>query len=231
MANVEDTIALIDAAGLGMRHGVRWALRDATFSVRPGEVVGIIGPNGAGKTTLLDALAGLTHPSAGSVRAGSPMFYVPDGIHPWADQTAQWVLRFIADVYGATGESVASIAQSLSLEQFLAARMGTLSKGEHRRVMIALGLIATTPVLLLDEPFDGLDLRQVRLATDVLRAHAKRGRTIVLAIHQLGDAARVCDRLVMLSAGCIVADGTLDELRMRARLPGASVDEVFLALT
>ena len=84
---------------------------------------------------------------------------------------------------------------------------------------------------MLDEPFDGLDLRQTREVMAVLRAHASRGRTLFLSIHQLGDAARICDRLVLLSAGRVVGEGSLDELRRRVERPDAPLEDVFLALT
>jgi ABC-2 type transport system ATP-binding protein len=113
------------------------------------------------------------------------------------------------------------------------ARLGDLSKGEHRRAMLAAGLLTPQMLLMLDEPFDGLDLRQTRDVMGVLRAHAANGRTLFLSIHQLGDASRVCDRLVLLSGGRIVGEGTLDDLRAKAdfRDDEAGLEEVFLALT
>ena len=95
---------------------------------------------------------------------------------------------------------------------------------EAKRLGLALGLMVPRPVLLLDEPFDGLDLRQARQAMDVLRRDAARGRTMVLSIHQLTDAARVCDRFLLLNGGRSVAEGTLAEL-------GGNLEEAFLALT
>ena len=97
--------------------------------------------------------------------------------------------------------------------------------------MLAVGLLTPQPLLMLDEPFDGLDLRQTRDVMRVLREHADGGRTLFLSIHQLTDAARICDRLVLLSGGRIAGEGTLDELRGKANLTGGGVEEVFLALT
>ena len=113
-------------------------------------------------------------------------------------------------------------------------RIGTLSKGQRKRVLLAMGLLTSQPILLADEPFDGLDLRQTREAAAVLRAHAARGRTLFLSIHQIADAARVCDRFVLLSGGRVCGEGTLEELT--AASPGnagvrATLEEVFLALT
>ena len=98
-------------------------------------------------------------------------------------------------------------------------------------MLTAIGLLTPQPLLLLDEPFDGLDLRQTREVMDVLRGHAARGRTLFLSIHQLTDAARICDRFVLLSGGRVVGEGTLDELREAAGVEGGGLEEVFLALT
>jgi ABC-type multidrug transport system ATPase subunit len=116
----------------------------------------------------------------------------------------------------------------------------SLSKGERKRFLIALGLLAPEPLLLLDEPFDGLDLRQTREATALLRAEAagaagvegRDRRTLFLSIHQLADAARACDRFVLLADGRVAGEGTLAELRGRAGLAESDgMEEVFLALT
>jgi ABC-type multidrug transport system ATPase subunit len=97
--------------------------------------------------------------------------------------------------------------------------------------MLALGLLTPQPLLLMDEPFDGLDLRQTADMTRVLRQVAAGGRTVMLAIHQLADAARVCDRFVLLAAGRAIATGTLDELRARTGRRDAGLEDIFLALT
>jgi ABC-type multidrug transport system ATPase subunit len=227
---------------LSKRYGDLWALRRASFSVRPGEVLGLIGPNGSGKTTLFECMAGVIPANGGVVsssgRALDPgerkdhFFYVPDGIRPWPDQSVGWVLEFVAGMHGTTQATLSEVARSLALTDFLSSRASSLSKGENKRVLIALGLLTPQPLLLLDEPFDGLDLRQTRDVIHVLRAHASRGRALFLSIHQLIDASRVCDRQVLLSGGVVVAEGTLDELRERSQLPpGAGLEEVFLALT
>ena len=228
--------------GLSKRYGAFWALRDASFDIRPGEILGLIGPNGSGKTTLFRCVAGVAPASSGAVRhAGEAiapnhrkhfLYFVPDGIRPWPDQTVDWVLRFSAGLHGAAVRARNEFVDVLGLSSLLAARLRELSKGEHRRVMLAVGLLTPQPLLMLDEPFDGLDLRQTRDVMSVLTAHARSGRTLFLSIHQLGDAARICDRLVLLSDGRVAGEGTLDELRARAGLgPAQSLEDVFLALT
>jgi ABC-2 type transport system ATP-binding protein len=132
--------------------------------------------------------------------------------------------------------------QELDLGPLLDVTIGSLSKGQRKRVLLGIGLLTPQPVLLADEPFDGLDLRQTRDVARTLRAHASAGRTLLLSIHQISDAARVCDRFVLLSGGRVCGEGTLDELSAVARRrrdetadrpPHADNDleEVFLALT
>ena len=230
------------ASTFSKRYRALDALRDVSLDVRRGEVVALIGPNGSGKTTLLDALAGLLHVDSGAVEVSQgdiprakrrrEIFYLPDAIRPWPAQRVEWVLRSCEQLFaGSTARRAALIAR-LGLEKHLDARLGTLSKGEHRRVMLAIALNTPQPFLLLDEPFDGLDLRQTREVMALLRDHAREGvgRGILVSIHQLSDAARVADRLVLLDKGMVVQSGTLDELRSRAGLPGASLEDVFLAL-
>jgi ABC-type multidrug transport system ATPase subunit len=232
---------LIQVSALSKRYGAFLALHEASFSVRSGEILGLIGPNGSGKTTLFRCVAGLMPATSGSVTAnGEPidaarrkrlLYFVPEGTQPWAEQSVRWVLRFVAGLHAASSAQCDQVRESLVLDPLLDARLGELSKGEHRRVMLAVGLLTPQPLLMLDEPFDGLDLRQTRDAMRVLRDHTSAGRTLFLSIHQLGDAARICDRLVLLSGGRIAGEGTLDELRAAAKLVDGGVEEVFLALT
>lgn len=233
--------ALLTVEGVTKHFNKRRVLDDVRFSVQPGEVLGLIGPNGSGKTTLFECLAGLMPNDDGIIKSQerllSPstrkqaLFYLPDAIFPWAEQTVSWALSFFRKLYGRSDDDTAALIEPLRLQQLMSARLGSLSKGERKRVLVALGLITPQPLLMLDEPFDGLDLRQTRDAMRLIKAHAATGRTLMLSIHQLIDAGRVCDRLVLLSSGRVVGEGSLDELRAKTNLPNASVEEIFLALT
>ncbi len=227
--------------GVTKHFGNRFALKNVSFSVRRGEVLGLIGPNGAGKTTLFECLAGLMHADAGTIKSGDKLlavsfrketlFYLPDAIVPWAEQTVAWALEFFERVYGGSKTVISELMQPLRLHEILKSRIGLLSKGERKRMLLALGLLTPHQLLLLDEPFDGLDLRQTRDVMTLLKDHTANGRTLMLSIHQLVDAGRVCDRLVLLSAGSVVGEGTIPELRAQAELPDGGVEEIFLALT
>jgi len=232
---------LMSVQGISKAFGDQQVLADVSFDVVSGEVLGLIGPNGAGKTTLLECIAGLLPADAGEVRwRGAPLspsqrkqrlFYVPEAISPYPDQRSAEVLRFFREANAQPPKRLDQLVGALRLELALAKPVGALSKGYRRRLLLALGLLAPLPVLLMDEPFDGFDLRQTREVMSLLRDEALGGRTLLLSIHQLGDAQRICDRLVLLSAGRVVATGTSAELTASAGLPpGSNLEEVFLAL-
>jgi ABC-2 type transport system ATP-binding protein len=232
---------LLEVSGLGKSYRDQVALADISFTAARGEILGIIGPNGAGKTTLLEALAGILPADAGLVlchgkpvpaaRRRDTMFYVPDGIRPYQDQFVTQVLTFFAGVYGKSTQRVAEAVVSAGLQPVLGKRIHALSKGYNRRLLLALGFLAPHPIVLMDEPFDGFDLRQTRDMVRMLRAEAANGRTLLLAIHQLGDAERVCDRFILLSEGRMHGSGRLDDLRTQTGQANASLEEVLLALT
>ena len=232
---------LMDVAALTKRYGEQFALANVAFAIRAGEVLGIIGPNGAGKTTLLEGLAGLLPVDSGNVRwqgrslsraqRRNSIFYLPDGLRPYQDQYVARVLAFFAGVYRTPQAQVAPAIERLALAPVLQKRVRALSKGFGRRLILAIGLLTPQPLLLMDEPFDGFDLRQTHDAVRMLRELAAGGRSLVLAIHQLADAERACDHFLLLAEGRVLAHGTLDELRSRTAQPRASLEEIFLALT
>jgi len=238
--------AFLSVIGFAKQYGKLVALDGVSFTIRRGEVLGLIGPNGAGKTTLFECLAGVLPPTAGEIHAGgrplsaaeraARLFYLPDGIAPWPAQPVRWALDFVLGYFGGPAGERNGVVAALGLERLLDAPIGTLSKGERKRALLAIGLLTPHPVLLADEPFDGLDLRQSREVAARLRAHAAAGRTLFLSIHQIADAGRICDRFVLLSAGRVCGEGTLDELGAMAAARGVrpervDLEEVFLALT
>jgi ABC-2 type transport system ATP-binding protein len=237
--------SLIEVRRLRKRYGRVVALDDVSFEVRAGEVLGLIGPNGAGKTTLFECMAGVLPYDRGTVRAVasnfelhtsnfgnvSPMFYVPDSITPWPAQPLRWALEFSAGFLAQAGEGrMEEVVAALDLRPLLNTRVAALSKGQRKRALLAIGLMTPAPVLLIDEPFDGLDLRQTRTVAALLRQYAAGGRTLFLSIHQISDAARVCDRFVLIGGGRIRGTGTLEELAAASGAP-SDLEEVFLALT
>lgn len=237
---------LFEVEGLCKRFGAIAALTDVGFHVEPGELLGLIGPNGAGKSTLFECLAGVLPSDRGVMRAAGVemgaserrrlLYYVPDSIVPWPRQPVRWVLDFTIGFLGGRASLRDEVIAQLDLRSLLPQAVGTLSKGQRKRVLLAIGLLTAQPALLIDEPFEGLDLRQAREIAAALRIHAARGRTLFLSIHQIADAARVCDRFVLLSGGKVCGEGTVPELSELAavrdgRWTHNDLEEVFLALT
>jgi ABC-2 type transport system ATP-binding protein len=229
---------LFEVKNLSKRFGRIDALTDVGFHVEAGEILGLIGPNGAGKSTLFECLAGVSPSDSGEVLAGgrplanrsSLLFYVPDGIAPWPAQTVRWALEFTIGFLGGRADLRDDVIEKLDLRALLHQPIGALSKGQRKRALLAIGLLTRQPALLIDEPFEGLDLRQARDITSALREHAAGGRTLFLSIHQIGDAARFCDRFILLNRGRVRGEGTLPELAAQAHRQD-NLEEVFLALT
>jgi ABC-2 type transport system ATP-binding protein len=236
---VRQQLPLLHVAGLTKRYGEERVLDDVNFSVQSGEVLGLIGPNGAGKTTLLEAVAALIPVDGGRVfcrgaalppsRRRKTIFYLPEGVRPWQDQYVARVVTLFAGVYCRSRAQVGEALAAVELGPVLRKQVFALSKGYARRLMWALALLVPHPLLLMDEPFDGFDLRQTREMMIVLRRAAAAGRSIVLSTHQLGDAERVCVRFVLLAGGRVRGEGTLDALRARTGISGG-LEELFLAL-
>jgi ABC-2 type transport system ATP-binding protein len=233
--------ALLRVVSINKQYADQVVLADVAFDIQAGEIIGIIGPNGAGKTTLLEVLAGILPAEASDVQwLGRPlppsrrreaMFYLPDGVRPYQDQPVTRVLSFFADVYRRSADETAGAIEAVGLKPVLHKRVHSLSKGYGRRVMLALGLLTPHPLLLMDEPFDGFDLRQTREIIGVLRKEVTKGRTLALAIHQLLDAERVCDRFILLADGHVRGVGTLNDLRTRTGIADGCLEDIFLALT
>ena len=153
--------ALLQVASLTKFYGEQPALEEVSFSAQAGEILGLIGPNGAGKTTLLEAIAGLLPVASGEIRfRNQPLparrrrevvFYLADGIRPYADQSAEQALAFFAGVYRRSADEVSEIISTVGLRPVLAKRNHTLSKGYNRRLIVALGFLTPHPILLMDE--------------------------------------------------------------------------------
>jgi ABC-2 type transport system ATP-binding protein len=235
-------MVLLRVKALSKTYGQVAALKDVEFTVRRGEILGLIGPNGAGKTTLFECVAEIQPADRGEVvpiqgaRRSDLLFYLPDGIVPWPEQPVWWALEFVIGLFHGSQDLYPDVVDGLELTSLLNMRLGALSKGQRKRALLAIGLLTPQPILLIDEPFDGLDLRQSREVAETLRWHSSRGRTLFLSIHQIAEAARICDRFVLLSDGRVCAEGSLAELtdlaaRRTGQPPAAGLEEVFLALT
>ena len=229
---------LLRCNGLSKHFNSYPALTDVSFSIYSGEILGIIGPNGAGKTTLMECMTGLLPYESGIIswknRRLNPqqvkqfIFYLPDGILPYAEQRVEIVIDFFQQVFAATKDQREQLVKRLELVTVMKKTVTSLSKGFRRRLLLLIGLLSPQPLLLLDEPFDGFDLRQTLGVMELLR-ETLSGRTLLLSIHQLTEAEKICDRFILLNTGSVAASGSLNQLREQAGLTTGGLEEVFLA--
>jgi ABC-2 type transport system ATP-binding protein len=239
---------MLRAQGIVMRYGPRTAVSEVDLDLRPGEILGLLGPNGAGKTTLLRRLAGLLPGHAGTVDldGGDPAVdpgararigYLPEDPPLYGDDIA---LQYVAYLAGLSGvpRTQRKAAATEALERVgadkLAGRLvGRLSKGQRQRVALAGAIVHRPDVLLLDEPSEGLDPRQM-VALRTLLADLKKKASIVFSTHLLAEAQAVCDRVVVIDQGRIVLDrpaGTAATAnRLRVEVAGAPAADVRTAL-
>ena len=207
--------AAIAAAAVTKRYGAREALRDVSFEARAGEVVAVIGPNGAGKTTLLSILAGLVAPTSGTVsRPVREVGWVPQQPAVYAKLSVAENLRLFARLERVADPDavVARMLEQAGLGERAGDELGTLSGGNRQRVNIAVGLLADPPVLALDEPSSSLDPRQRERLWGFIGALAARGTAVVFSTHNVGEADRYADRLIVLADGELLFHGTPREL-------------------
>jgi len=206
--------AAIEARSLSKVFNGRTALRDVSFTARRGELLAVIGPNGAGKTTLLSILAGVRAPDAGEISVPGEVGWVPQQGALYRRLTVAENLRLFARLEG-VGDVEAAIGRMLEqtgLGERRDDQIGTLSGGNQQRVNIAIGLLAQPAVLLLDEPYTGLDPRQRERLWEFVLGLAGGGTTVIYTTHHLHEAERYGNRLLVLADGERVFDGSADEL-------------------
>jgi lipooligosaccharide transport system ATP-binding protein len=234
---------IVETRALAKRYGGRQAVADLSFRVEAGECVGLLGPNGAGKTTTIRMLTGFAVPSAGEVRVlGLPfgpatagaikarlgMVSQEDSLDP--DLSVEKNLLVYASYFGIPRREAARRTEELihfaALGDHRAERITALSGGMRRRLMLARALLNEPRLLILDEPTTGLDPQARRLVWERIRSRKRAGTTILLTTHYMEEAAQLCDRLIIMDGGRIVAEGRADEL-IASRV-GTEVVEVHL---
>src|SRR3954447_4056433 len=214
---------MITVSGLTKQYGGRTVVDDVSFALEPGTVTGFLGPNGAGKTTTMRMITGLVPASAGSALVdGKPYASLPNpgavmgtlldasAVHP--GRSGRMHLRLLADTIGVPSGRVDEVLELVGLRDAARRRIGGYSLGMRQRLGIASALLADPPVLIFDEPANGLDPEGIRWMRDLLRAHAARGGTVLLSSHLLGEVEHTVDRLLVIGGGRIVADGPVAEL-------------------
>ena len=237
---------MIEVDSLSRSYGDFTAVRDLTFSVAPGEVVGLVGPNGAGKTTTLRCLVGIIRPTAGSIRiaghdlrgdplkAKAALAFVPDEPHLFPHLTVREHLRFTGRIYGVADADArgGALLEELELTDRADALPDELSRGMKQKLAIACGLLHDPRALLLDEPLTGLDPGAIRRMKRTIRERAEQGAAVILSSHLLSLVEELCSRILVIQSGEMVAMGTLSDIvAERPGLAGRGLEDVFLALT
>jgi ABC-2 type transport system ATP-binding protein len=214
-AVIANGAAAIAADAVSKRYGRREALRGVSFEARAGEVLAVIGPNGAGKTTLLSILAGIQPPTTGAVsRPPREVGWVPQVPAVYGKLSVAENLRLFARLERLADPeaAVARMLEQTGLGDRAADELGTLSGGSRQRVNIAIGLLADPPVLLLDEPSSSLDPRQRERLWEFIGALAAGGTAVVFSTHNVGEAERYADRVLVLADGELVYTGAPEAL-------------------
>jgi len=218
------------------RYEALTAVDDVSFSVGPGEVLGFLGPNGAGKTTTMRMLAGFVTPTSGkasicghdveedALAAKACLGYLPEGAPMYGEMTVRSFLEFIAELRALAGERrrarLEYVIERLQLGAVLEQSIETLSKGFRRRVGLAQAIMHDPPVLILDEPTDGLDPNQKHEVRGLINEMA-RDKIIVISTHILEEVDAVCNRAIIIARGRIVADDSPQGLAAKSRYHNA----------
>jgi ABC-2 type transport system ATP-binding protein len=237
----------LDVEGLGKTYDKLEAVTDLSFHVAPGEVLGLVGPNGAGKTSTLRCLAGIIPPTRGKIRirgndlvdqpvaAKRELAFLPDEPRLFEYLTVREHLNLVARLFGVAdwepkGDHLLS---ELELSGKEGALPGELSRGMKQKLAIACGFLHDPKVILLDEPLTGLDPLGIRKMKESLKRRAEQGAALVLSSHLLPLVEELCDRILIIAKGRVVALGSIEEIR--ARLGGAaaagSLEDLFIEIT
>ena len=227
---------MIETEQLTRCYGNLTAVDALSIRVEPGQVLGLLGPNGAGKSTAMRMIAGFLVPTSGRawvcghdvmrepLQAKRALGYLPEGAPGYGEMTVHEFLQFIMRMRGLKGESgyrrFDAVVQQLQLDDVLGLGIDTLSKGLRRRVGLAQAILHDPPVLMLDEPTDGLDPNQKHAVRQLIDVMA-RDRTILISTHLLEEVHALCNRVVIIARGTLLADATPAELEARSRYHGA----------
>jgi len=236
---------MIEIQGLRKSFGAVQAVRDVSFSAADGTVVDLLGPNGAGKTTTLRMLSGLMRPDAGTIRvdhtdvvadpigAQTLMGLLPDSRGLYPRLTPVEHIEYFGRLHGIDGPALAERTQALlarlGLNEVANRRVSGFSQGERTKVALARALVHQPRNVILDEPTNGLDVMSTRAMRELIRGLRRDGCCVLFSSHIMQEVSALCDRIVVIAHGTVVADGTPDELR--SQTGHDNLEDAFVALS
>ena len=242
-----NTLPLIETSGLTKQFGSVQALAGLNLRIMPGETYGLLGPNGAGKTTTIKIITGLIEPTSGwakvagfdpaknPIEVKSRIGYVAENSVLYESLSPRDFFEFVASVrkidQDTVSHMVTRLAEAFGMAEYFDSPIATLSMGMKQKVAVIASLFHQPPVLLLDEPLNGLDAKSSRIVKDLISLHTQRGGAVLFSTHIMEVAERICSRIGIISQGRIIAEGTLEELRSKSGGKSRTLEEVFLKLT
>ena len=240
-------MAAVNVTTLVKSFGDLIAVNNLSFEVREGELYGLLGPNGAGKTTTLKVLMGLLDSDSGDaeifgvnsttdpIEIKKLVGYVPEEQLLYDSLTSRELFEFIASIRQLPSEStnhrITEIVKALDFRPHYDKVILTLSSGNRQKAMLIAALLHAPKLLILDEPFSGLDVRTTKIMKDVVRIHTETGGSILLSTHIMEVAEDLCDRVGIIDDGKLVGEGSMKDLREQAQTQDATLEQLFLRLT
>jgi ABC-2 type transport system ATP-binding protein len=237
----------VTLTGVSKSFGSVRAVKGLSLTVQEGEVRGLLGPNGSGKSTTMKMIMGIIKPDSGSitvrgidvverpVEAKMMVGYVPEAPQLYEYLTVAEYLDFVATAYGVGAserrQRATELLAALQMEEHVNEMMSGFSQGMKQKVAITAALLHRPKVLVLDEPLNGLDPRSARIVKELLHRLAKEGASVLFSTHVLEIAEAICHRITIMHEGAVLAEGTMQELRAKAGMPGSSLEDAFLKLT
>jgi ABC-2 type transport system ATP-binding protein len=242
-----DSEPLIETSCLTKHFGPVQALTELNLKIMPSEIYGLLGPNGAGKTTTVKTILGLLEPTSGwikvngldptanSIEVKSKIGYMAENPMVYDSLSPREFLEFVASIrkidQAKTNKIITYLADAFTMSQYFDSPIATLSMGMKQKVALISAFIHQPPILLMDEPLNGLDAKSSRIVKDLISFHAEKGGAVLFSTHIMEIAEQICTKIGIIHQGKLIAEGTLDQLRTQAEGTGNTLEQVFLKLT
>ncbi len=240
-------MSAVEVKDLVKSYGDLVAVDGISFDVREGEIFGLLGPNGAGKSTTIKIIMGLLDADSGSTSVFSVssrddpiavkriVGYVPEELHLYESLTPRDLFNFVASIRELADDKmtrrISEMVKAIDFEKYYDTLIATLSHGNRQKVMLIAALLHAPKLLILDEPFSGLDVRTTKIMKDIIRIHVENGGAVLLSTHIMEVAEGLVDRVGIIDDGNLVGIGTLRELRTQSQDEDETLENIFLRLT